>query len=132
LLVNDFTYRAFKDEFILLYESHFKRNYIHILDIARVFLFCIEENKTNNQIFNVGLSDTNISKLELCKRIKNILPKLNIIESHYKKDPDQRNYIVSNEKIEKFGFKTKYSLEDGIYSLLKSFKILKNNFYGNI
>ena len=132
LLVNDFTYRAFKDQFIVLYESSFKRNYIHVHDIANVFLFCIEEDKTNNEIFNVGLSDTNISKLELCKRIKNILPNLNIIESQYKKDPDQRNYIVSNEKIEKCGFKTKFTLEDGILSLLKSFKILKSNFYGNI
>ncbi len=132
LLVNDFTYRAFKDQFIVLYESSFKRNYIHVHDIANVFLFCIEEDKTNNEIFNVGLSNTNISKLELCKRIKNILPGLNIIESQYKKDPDQRNYIVSNDKIEKCGFKTKFSLEDGIYSLLKSFKILKSNFYGNV
>lgn len=132
LLVNDFTYRAFKDQFIVLYESSFKRNYIHVYDIANVFLFCIEEIKTNNEIFNVGLSDTNISKLELCERIKNILPNLNIIESQFKKDPDQRNYIVSNKKIEKCGFKTYYSLEDGIQSLLKVFKVLKSNHYGNV
>ena len=132
LLVNDFTYRAFKDQFIVLYESSFKRNYIHVYDIANVFLFCIEETKTNNEIFNVGLSDTNISKLELCERIKSILPNLNIIESQYKKDPDQRNYIVSNKKIEKCGFKTYYSLEDGIQSLLKVFKVLKSNHYGNV
>jgi len=132
LLVNDFTYRAFKDQFIVLYESSFKRNYIHVHDIANAFLFCIMQDKTNNEIFNVGLSDTNISKLELCKRIKKILPNLNIIESQYKKDPDQRNYIVSNKKIESFGFKTIYSLEDGIHSLLKIFKVLKSNFYSNI
>ena len=90
------------------------------------------QDKTNNEIFNVGLSDTNISKLELCKRIKKILPNLNIIESQYKKDPDQRNYIVSNKKIESFGFKTLFSLEDGIHSLLKIFKVLKSNFYSNI
>ena len=132
LLVNDFTFRAFKDEFIVLYESNFKRNYIHVNDIANVFLFCIENKKTNNEIFNVGLSDTNISKLELCETIKKFVPTLNIIESQYKKDPDQRNYIVSNAKIEKAGFKTMYSLEDGITSLLKTFKIIGKNIHSNI
>ncbi len=132
LLVNDFTFRAYKDGFIVLYESSFKRNYIHVYDIARVFLFCIKNSSTNNQIFNVGLSDTNISKLELCKRIKKIIPELNIIESQFKKDPDQRNYIVSNAKIEKTGFKTNYSLEDGIHSLIKTFKILGTSFHSNV
>ena len=133
LLVNDFTFRAFKDGFIVLYESGFKRNYIHIYDIANVFLFCIKNiDKTNNEIFNVGLSDTNISKLELCKRIKKIIPNLNIIESQFKKDPDQRNYIVSNKKIENCGFKTTFSLEDGIHSVLNTFKILKVNTNSNV
>ena len=133
LLVNDFTYRAYKDGFIVLYESEFKRNYIHVYDIANVFLFCIKNtNKTNNEIFNVGLSDTNISKLELCQRIKKIVPNLNIIESQFKKDPDQRNYIVSNDKIESCGYKTIFSLEDGIHSLLNCFKILKSNSNSNV
>ncbi|OUX37092.1 MAG: hypothetical protein CBE33_04090 [Candidatus Pelagibacter sp. TMED273] len=133
LLVNDFTYRAYKDGFIVLYESEFKRNYIHVYDIANVFLFCIKNtNKTNNEIFNVGLSDTNISKLELCQRIKRIVPNLNIIESQFKKDPDQRNYIVSNDKIESCGYKTIFSLEDGIHSLLNCFKILKSNSNSNV
>ena len=90
LLVNDFTYRAFKDQCIVLYESSFKRNYIHVYDIANVFLFCIEKDKTSNEIFNVGLSDTNISKLELCKRIKNILPNLNIMESQQKRSRSKK------------------------------------------
>ncbi len=132
LLVNDFTFRAYKDQFIVLYESSFKRNYIHVNDIANVFLFCIENEKTNNEVFNVGLSDTNISKLELCQRIKKFVPNLNIIESQYKKDPDQRNYIVSNAKIEKTGFKTKYSLDDGILSLLKSFEIIGKMNHSNV
>lgn len=132
LLVNDFTFRAFKDQFIVLYESSFKRNYIHVNDIANIFLFCIENEKTNNEIFNVGLSDTNISKLELCERIKKFVPNLNIIESQYKKDPDQRNYIVSNSKIEKAGFKTQYTLDDGIISLLKTFNIIGKNNHSNV
>ena len=114
LLVNDFTFRAWKDGFIVLYESYFKRNYIHVKDISRCFNFCIENSNTNNQIFNVGLSDTNISKLDLCNRIKKFIPNLNVIQSDFQKDPDQRNYIVSNKKIEAAGFKTNYSLEDGI------------------
>ena len=132
LLVNDFTFRAFKDQFIVLYESNFKRNYIHVNDIANIFLFCIENKKTKNEIFNVGLSDTNISKLELCQRIKKFIPNLNIIESNFKKDPDQRNYIVSNAKIEKTGFKTQYSLDDGILSLIKTYNILKTNVHSNV
>ena len=132
LLVNDFTFRAWKDGFIVLYESYFKRNYIHVKDISRCFNFCIENSNTNNQIFNVGLSDTNISKLDLCNRIKKFIPNLNVIQSDFQKDPDQRNYIVSNKKIEAAGFKTNYSLEDGINELLKIFPILKTNKYSNV
>ena len=132
LIVNDFVYRAIKDGFIVLYESHFKRNYIHVYDIANVFLFCIKNtNKTNNEIFNVGLSDTNISKLELCQRIKRIVPNLNIIESQFKKDPDQRDYFVSNKKIEKKGFKPKYHLSHGIKEMVKIFSNSDSKYNNN-
>ena len=132
LLVNDFTFRAIKHEKLILYESHFKRNYIHVRDISRVFKFCILNEKTRNEIFNVGLSDTNISKLELAKAIQKYIPNLIIEENDTEKDPDQRNYIVSNEKIESCGFKTKYSLDDGIKEIIKFYPILKNQNYRNI
>ena len=132
LLVNDFTFRAMKEKRLVLYESHFKRNYIHVRDISRVFQFCILNNKTRNEIFNVGLSDTNISKLELANTIKKYIKELTIEENNLEKDPDQRNYIVSNEKIESCGFKTNFSLEDGIKEIIKFYPILKNQNYRNI
>ena len=99
LLVNDFVYKAFNDKYIVLFESHFKRNYIHIDDIAKLIGFILENPKTFNQnIYNVGLEDANLSKKELCDKIKDYLPKTLIIENEFYKDPDQRNYIVSNKK----------------------------------
>ncbi len=133
LLVNDFTYRAINDGFIVLFESHFKRNYIHIKDVSRVFLHSINHfNNMKNNIFNVGLSDTNISKLQLCEIIKEYVKDFVILEESFTNDPDQRNYIVSNKKIEKTGFKTNYSIRDGIEELLKGYKMIKNTKYGNI
>ena len=84
-----------------------------------------------SQIYNVGLSDANLSKLELCEEIKKHLPNFTFVEERIKKDPDQRNYIVSNEKIEKTGFKPKYSLSDGINELIKGYTMLKNQSFGN-
>ncbi len=133
LLVNDFTYRAVNDGFIVLFESHFKRNYIHINDVSRVFLHGINNFKSmKNNIYNVGLSDTNISKLELCQIIKEFINNFTILEESFTNDPDQRNYIVSNEKIEKTGFKTNFSIRDGIQELIKGYKMIQNSKYGNI
>ena len=101
LLVNDFVYRAFNDRFIVLFESHFKRNYIHIRDISSVFIHAINNyDSLKSQAYNVGLSNANLSKMELCKKIKNHLNDFHIFESEIAKDPDKRDYIVSNEKIE--------------------------------
>ncbi|MCR9203898.1 MAG: NAD(P)-dependent oxidoreductase [Halobacteriovoraceae bacterium] len=133
LLVNDFTYRAFYDRFIVLFESHFKRNYLHIRDAVKSFTHVMENyDKMKGQPYNVGLSDTNISKMELCERIKKYLPDFHIVESEIGKDPDKRNYIISNEKIESTGFKTEYSLDDGIQELIKSFGIIKREQFANI
>ena len=127
LLVNDFTYRAFKDKFIVLFEAHFKRNYIHIRDVAYAFIHVINNfDKMKNNVYNVGLSDANLSKSELCEKIKQHIPNFVFYISPIGKDPDKRNYIVSNEKIEKTGFKPKYSLDDGIKELLKSFVMIQN------
>ncbi len=132
LLVNDFTYRAVHDGYLLLFESHFKRNYIHIRDIAEVFSFSLSNfDSMKSNIYNVGLSKANLSKKELADVIKKYIPKLVIKEEEFLTDIDQRNYIVSNEKIEKAGFITKYTLDDGIKELIKGYKMIKNNQYGN-
>lgn len=133
LLVNDFVYRAFADRFIVLFESHFKRNYIHIRDIASVFFHAIENYKSmKGEAYNVGLSDANLSKMELCERIKKHLPDFHIFESDIAQDPDKRDYIVSNEKIEATSWKPYYSLDDGITELIKTYTILNINPYSNL
>jgi nucleoside-diphosphate-sugar epimerase len=132
LLVNDFTYRAVHDSSLIIFEGHFKRNYIHIRDVVAAFIHSINNIQTmKGQIYNVGLSDANLSKIELCEEIKKHLSNFVYVEEKYKKDPDQRNYIVSNKKIEKTGFKPKYSISDGIKELIKGYKMIKNQNFGN-
>jgi len=133
LLVNDFTYRAVYDRFIVLFEAHFKRNYIHIRDIARVFIHCIDNfDAMKNEPYNVGLSDCSISKRRLCEEIKKQVPEFHIVESEIGKDPDKRDYIVSNEKIESTGFAPKFTLQYGISELIKAYQIVKRNQYANV
>ena len=132
LLVNDFVYRAINDKFVGIFEGHFQRNYIHIRDVLRVFLHGIENfEDMKNQPYNVGLSDANLSKLELCAKIKEHITDFIFVESNLGKDPDKRDYIVSNEKIESTGFKPKYSLDFGIKELIKCYTILQKQIYGN-
>ena len=133
LLVNDFTYRAVHDRFVVLFEAGFKRNYIHVRDIARVFMHGIDNyEKTNGQIFNVGLSDANVSKRELCLAIQKQVPEFTFIEAPIGKDPDQRNYIVSNSRIEATGYQPQVSLDAGIRELIKGFTMIRNSVYGNV
>ena len=133
LLVNDFTYRACTDRFIVLFESHFKRNFIHVRDVARAFLHGIDHfDAMKGQIYNVGLSDANLSKLELCRRIAEHVPGFAIHESNVGKDPDQRDYIVSNEKIERTGYRPAFSLDDGIRELIKGFAMIRPMKYANV
>ncbi len=132
LLVNDFTYRAVRDRFIVIFEGHFKRNYIHIRDVARVFIHAMDKfDDMKNESYNVGLSDANLSKLELCAKIKEQIPDFVFLKAAMGKDPDKRNYIVSNEKIAKTGFSPDYSLEMGIAELIKSYTIINNSKYSN-
>jgi nucleoside-diphosphate-sugar epimerase len=127
LLVNDFTYRAFTDEFLVLFESHFLRNYVHVRDVAKAFVHLIENYQTcNNNAFNVGLTSANMSKLQLAQKIKEYVPNLVIIEEQFKEDFDKRNYIVSNEKLEKTGWFCDYSLDAGIQELLSAYKMINN------
>jgi len=133
LLVNDFTYRAVHDRFVVLFEAGFKRNYIHVRDVARAFLHGIDHyEKVNGQIFNVGLSDANVSKKELCEVIQRQVPDFTFVEAPIGKDPDQRNYIVSNAKIEATGYRPRVSLEAGVRELIKGFTMIRNSVYGNV
>lgn len=133
LLVNDFTYRAVTDRFVILFESHFKRNYIHIRDVVKAFIHCMDNfEKMKNEPYNVGLSNANLSKWELCEEIKKQVPDFYFIEAKVGKDPDKRDYIVSNEKIESTGFKPNYTLDQGIKELIKGYQIINKNKYCNI
>ena len=136
LLVNDFVYKTITEGCLVLFQSKFKRNYIHVRDIAETFLFCIRNyDKLNGQVFNVGLSDANLNKMELAKKIKTYYPNLVIIENEFSTDIDNRNYIVSNDKLESYGWKPKYSIDDGIQELIEAYKMIitdNNKKYTNL
>lgn len=133
LLVNDFVYRAVHDGYVALFEAHFKRNYIHVQDVARAFVFALDNHTSMaGEVYNVGLSNANISKQELCVEIQKQLPNFKILLDEVGKDPDQRNYIVSNQKIESAGFYPTHSLQDGISELVKGYAMISNNKYGNV
>jgi nucleoside-diphosphate-sugar epimerase len=137
LLVNDFVYKTMTDGCLVLFQSHFKRNYIHVYDIARTFVHCIENyDKMNNQVYNVGLSNANLNKKELAETIKNNgFSNLVIIENEFSTDKDNRNYIVSNDKLEATGWKPKYSIVDGINELKHAYQMVitdNNKKYTNL
>ncbi len=133
LLVNDFTYRAVHDRFVVLFESGFKRNYIHVRDVSRAFQHGLANfDRMKGQIYNVGLSDANVSKRELCEHIQRQVPDFVFLDAPVGKDPDQRNYIVSNAKIEATGFQPRHTLDAGIAELIKGYTMLKNSVYGNV
>ncbi len=132
LLVNDFVYRAVNDRSVVLFEAHFKRNYIHIRDVARAFIHTIGHFETmKGEPYNAGLSDANLSKWELCSKIREHLPKFMFFEAPIGEDPDKRDYIVSNEKLERTGFRPKFSLDDGIRELVKGYRMIRNTVHGN-
>ena len=133
LLVNDFTYRAVVDGFVVLFEPHFKRNYLHVRDAARAFQHVLANfGKMKGKPYNVGLSEANLSKEELCIAIKKHVPNFTYLVSEVGKDPDQRNYIVSNARIEATGFKTTVGLDAGIKELIKGFQVIRRNQYANV
>ena len=133
LLVNDFVYRAFNDRAVVIFEGHFKRNYIHLRDVVRVFIHGLEKFEAmKGQPYNVGLDDANLSKLELCAVIQKHLPKFVFLEAPIGEDPDKRDYIVSNARIAATGFKPEWSLDRGIQELIKCFTILRNTLYSNV
>ena len=136
LLVNDFVYKTITEGCLVLFQSKFKRNYIHVRDIAYTFVHCIENyNKLNGGVFNVGLSDANLNKMELATKIKEYFPKLVIIENEFSADIDNRNYIVSNDKLEATGWKPRYTIEDGIEELIQAYEMVitdNNKKYTNL
>ncbi len=133
LLVNDFTYRAVCDRYVILFEAHFKRNYIHVRDVAKAFVHCLKNfDKMKDQAYNVGLSDANLSKLELCEEIKKQVKEFYFYESKIGQDPDKRDYIVSNAKIEETGYKPDVPLQQGIAELIKGYQIIKRNQFANV
>ncbi len=133
LLVNDFVFRAVNDRAVVLFEAHFKRNYIHVRDVARVFAHGITHYAAmKGKPYNIGLSTANLSKLELCGLIQKHLPKFVFHEAKIGEDPDKRDYIVSNERIEATGWQPKYSLDDGVKELIKAYGIVRRNSFSNL
>lgn len=133
LLVNDFVYRAVVDGAIVVFEAHFRRNYIHVRDVANVFLWGLDHfDQMRNQPYNIGLNDANLSKLELCAEIQRHIPTFVYLEAPIGEDPDKRDYIVSNDKIYRTGFKPQHSLDMGIRELIKGYMILRNTKYSNV
>jgi len=133
LLVNDFTYRAVVDRFVVLFEAHFKRNYIHVRDVARAFCHALDHFETmQGQPYNVGLSDANLSKMELCQEIQKQIPDFTVMEAPIGKDPDQRNYVVSNAKIEATGYRPQVSIQRAIAELIKGYQVVRRNQHANV
>jgi len=133
LLVNDFAYRAVYDRFIVLFEAHFRRNYIHVRDVVRAFMHGLEHfEDMRGEAYNVGLSEANLTKMELAMRIKEHIPQFTVIEAPIGEDPDKRDYLVSNAKIEKKGFKPQHGLDDGVRELIKGYTMIKNSIYANV
>jgi nucleoside-diphosphate-sugar epimerase len=133
LLVNDFTFRACQDRCIVLFEEHFKRNFIHVRDVAYAFHFGIENfSKMKGEAYNVGLSSANLSKRELCEKIKTHIPALYIHSATIGEDPDKRDYIVSNEKLESLGWAPRVSLDEGIREMIAAYPILRMHAFKNV
>ena len=133
LLVNDLVHRAFTDRAVVIFEGHFKRNYIHVRDVVRAFIHGLEQFEgMKGRPYNVGLDDANLSKLELCAVIKKHLPGFVYLEAPIGEDPDKRDYIVSNARIAATGFKPEWSLDRGIQELIKGYTILRNSVYSNV
>ncbi|CAN7312435.1 NAD-dependent epimerase/dehydratase family protein [Caulobacter sp. LjRoot300] len=133
LLVNDFTYRAVNDRAVLIFEGHFKRNYIHIRDVVKAFVHAMDNFEAmKGQAYNLGLSSANLSKLELCERIQKQLPNFVYVEAPIGEDPDKRDYIVSNEKLEKAGWTPDWTLDAGIAELIRGYTMIRNSKFANV
>lgn len=133
LLVNDFVWHAVQDRAVVVFEGHCKRNYIHVQDVVRTFLHAIDHfEQMKDRPYNVGLDDANLSKLELCREIRRLMPHFVSFEAPIGEDPDKRDYIVSNRRLLATGFKPEWPLERGIRELIKCYTIIKAGQYANV
>lgn len=133
LLVNDFVYRACMDRAVVLFEAHFRRNFIHVSDVARAFEHGLERfDAMRGKAYNVGLDSANLSKLQLCEKIKQYVPGFVFMEAKIGEDPDKRDYIVSNARLAATGFAPRTTLDDGIRELIKGCRMLRNTKHGNV
>ncbi len=133
LLVNDFTYRAVYDRYVIVFQAAFRRNFIHVRDVAKAFSHCLDHFAAmKDQVYNVGLSDANLTKWQLCEAIRQEIPDFYFVESAINEDPDKRDYLVSNAKIEAAGFRPEFSLQRGIQELIKGYQVIKRNQYANV
>jgi nucleoside-diphosphate-sugar epimerase len=133
LLVNHFVYAAVSDGYLVIFEKDFKRNYIHIRDIADCFIHCIENaDKMAGRVYNVGLDEANLSKEELALKVKDHVPNFYIHFAAIGSDPDKRNYIVSNQRLREAGFEARRSIDDGVKELLKGYRMLGRGRHKNV
>lgn len=133
LLLNDFVCRAVQDRAVVIFEADFKRNYIHVRDVVKAFVHSIEHfDAMKNSPYNVGLEDANLSKVELCQLIKQVIPSFTFLEAPIGEDPDKRDYIVSNARIMATGFRPEWNIERGIRELVKAYTIIRRNQFGNV
>jgi nucleoside-diphosphate-sugar epimerase len=132
LLVNDFVYRAVTDRFVVLFEPHFRRNYLHVRDAARAFIHALHHwEDMRGEAYNVGLSEANLTKRELCEEIRRQVPDFVIFEAPVGRDPDRRDYLVCNEKIERMGFRPRIRLAEGIAELIKGYQVVRRAAFSN-
>jgi nucleoside-diphosphate-sugar epimerase len=125
LLVNDFVYKAITDKYIVVFERNFKRNFIHIRDVANAFVFMLDRYDAHKgEVFNVGLSDANLNKQELLEKIQKHVPDFAVSYNDFYEDPDKRDYIVSNKKIEDTGWRTTWNLDKGIQELIMAYQMI--------
>ncbi|MEI7712754.1 MAG: NAD(P)-dependent oxidoreductase [Rhodospirillales bacterium] len=133
LLVNDFTWRAVNDKALVLFEAHFRRNYIHIRDVVKAFMHSLDNyDAMRGEPYNVGLSEANLSKLQLCERIARHVPGFVYLEAPIGEDPDKRDYVVSNDKLEATGWQPDHGLDAGIQELIKGYRMLRNGRFANV
>ncbi|HTW72095.1 MAG TPA: NAD(P)-dependent oxidoreductase [Acetobacteraceae bacterium] len=133
LLVNDFTWRAVNDRAVVVFEGHFRRNYIHVRDVVKAFIHAMDNYELmRRQPYNVGLTEANLTKLQLCERIARQVPGFVYLEAPIGEDPDKRDYVVSNEKLEGTGWRPDFGLDAGIQELIKGFRMLRNARFANV
>jgi len=133
LLVNDFTWRAVTDRAVVLFEPHFRRNFIHVRDVVKAFIHAMDNfDAMRGEPYNAGLSDANLSKWQLCERIARVLPNFHFVEAAIGQDPDKRDYIVSNEKLEATGWRPDNGLDAGIAELIRGYRMMRNGRFANV